>query len=479
MLIGCTLKRGIFCLVFGTTLAASGQAPSKAVSASTPAVRELSGLNDELEALAARISPSVVKIEVSGLAAVHDQSSPSVSLVARESSIGSGIVVTTNGLILTNAHVVEHATSVQVTVYGHPDQPSTVAGNARRLKAKILGRDALTDIALLQVEANDLKPLTLADSDLVRVGQIGLALGSPLGLENTVTLGVISSTQRQLNVNSPVIYLQTDASINPGNSGGPLVDIHGDVIGMNTMIETQSGGNEGVGFSIPSNTLAFVYEQLRTIGHVRRGALGIGVSSISPALAEGLGLPDKPGVILEDVMPGSSADIAGLHPGDVVAAIDGKPIEDPQQLSIILFRKRVGDNVRFTLRAPDSTLSSVDVRVERRPRDPESIIDPANLPEDLISSLGIIAVPLSPDIAKLLPPTRMPQGLVIVALTAGGKGATLDLQVGDVLYAMNGKPLPTLEALRGYLDHLPKNAAIALQLERDGKLQYVAFTGSD
>jgi serine protease Do len=475
MLIGCTLKRGIFCLLFSTTLAAAGQASPKATSA----VRELGGLNDELQTLAARISPSVVKIEVSGLTAVHDQSSPAVSLVARENSVGSGIVVAANGLILTNAHVVEHATSIQVTIYDHPDQPSTVDGNARRLKAKILGRDALTDIALIQVEANDLKALTLADSDLVRVGQIGLAFGSPLGLENTVTLGVISSTQRQLNVNSPVIYLQTDASINPGNSGGPLVDIHGDVMGMNTMIETQSGGNEGVGFSIPSKTLAFVYEQLRTIGHVRRGALGISVSSISPALAEGLGLPDKPGVILEDVMPGSSADIAGLHPGDVVAAIDGKPIEDPQQLSIVLFRKRVGDEVHFTLRGADSSLSSVDVKVARRPRDPESILDPANLSEDLITHLGIIAVPLSPEIAKLLPPTRMPQGLVIVALTAGGKGATLDLQVGDVLYAMNGKPLASLEALRGYLDHLPKNAAIAFQLERDGKLQYLAFTDSD
>lgn len=475
MLIGSTLKRGILCVAFCMTLAGRGQQPARAPSA----VRELAGLNDELQALAARISPSVVKIEVNGLTEVHDQGSPAVSLVAREKSIGSGIVVATDGLILTNAHVVEHATSVQVTIYDHPDQPSSLAGNARRLKAKILGRDALTDIALIQVEANDLKALTLADSDLVRVGQIGLAFGSPLGLENSVTMGVISSTQRQLNVNSPVIYLQTDASINPGNSGGPLVNIDGDVIGMNTMIETQSGGNEGVGFSIPSKTLAFVYEQLRTVGHVRRGALGISVSSISPALAEGLGLPDKPGVILEDVLPGSSADLAGLHPGDVVAAIDGKPIQDPQQLSIVLFSKRVGDVLHFTLRGPGGTLPSVAVEVARRPSDPENILDPANLSEDLVSRLGIIAVPLSPQIAKLIPPTRRPQGLVVVALTAGGQGGPLDLQVGDVLYALNGKPLASLEALRGYLDHLAKNAGVALQLERDGKLRYLAFINSN
>jgi serine protease Do len=470
---------GIVCLVFSTTLAAFGQGPQGATVAAVAGVRELSNLNNELQTLAARIGLSVVKIEVTGLTSVHDPNSPAVSLVARESSIGSGIIVSSDGLILTNAHVVEHATSVQVTVYDHPDQPSGMVGNIRRFKATILGRDAVTDIALIRIDAKNLQALTLADSDLVRVGQIGLAFGSPLGLENTVTLGVISSTQRQLNLNSPVIYLQTDASINPGNSGGPLVDIHGNVIGMNTMIETQSGGNEGVGFSIPSKTLAFVYEQLRTIGHVRRGALGISVSSISPALASGLGLPDAPGVILEDVMPGSSADAAGLHPGDVVAAIDGKLIQGPQQLSILLFSKRVGDEVRFTLRGPDSVLSSINVKVTRRPRDPESILDATNLTEDLVNRLGIIAVPLSPAIANLIPPTRMPQGLMIVALTAGGRGAAVDLQVGDVLYAMNGKPLASLEALRDCLDHLPRKAAIALQLERDGKLQYIAFTDTD
>jgi serine protease Do len=202
----------------------------------------------------------------------------------------------------------------------------------------------------------------------------------------------------------------------------PLVDIHGEVIGMNTMIASQSGGNEGVGFSIPSKTLAFVYQQLRTIGHVRRGALGISVTPISPALAGGLGLPDKPGVILEDVTPGSSADLAGLHQGDVVVAIDGKPIMGPQQLSIVLFSKQIGDEVRFTLRMPDQTLSTVDAKVARRPRDPESILDPAHLTDDIVSQLGIIAVPLSPEVAQLIPPTRMPKGLVIVALTAGGQG---------------------------------------------------------
>ncbi len=177
--------------------------------------------------------------------------------------------------------------------------------------------------------------------------------------------------------------------------------------------------------------------------------------------------------------PGSSADAAGLRPGDVVVAIDGKPILGPQQLSIVLFRKQIGDKVRFTFRMPDQTLSKVDVKVARRPRDTESILDPAHLTDDIVSGLGIIAVPLSPEVAKLLPPTRMPRGLVIVALTATGKGATLDLQVGDVLYAINRKPIESVQTLREFLEHLPDNAAVALQLEREGKHQYVAYLNSD
>ena len=205
------------------------------------------------------------------------------------------------GYILTNAHVVEHATSVSVLVFRHRNQQAGGIEDAERFTARILGRDALTDLALLKVEATDLPSLKLADSDQVHVGQLALAFGSPLGLENTVTMGVISSTQRQLNNTTPVVYLQTDAAINPGNSGGPLVDIKGEVIGMNTMIASQSGGSEGVGFSIPSNMIRFIYEQLRNQGHVRRGTIGIIAREITPTLANGLGLPMQSGIILEDV----------------------------------------------------------------------------------------------------------------------------------------------------------------------------------
>jgi len=466
----------LMALCLGSPLFAQDRQTAERIPFST---HELSDLNSELQALAARISPSVVKIEVSGLASIQDPNLPNEPLLGKESSIGSGIIVDTSGLILTNAHVVAHATSVTVTIYDHPNDLTASPADVHRVKAKILGQDALSDIALLQVDSNGLPALTLANSDEVRVGQIAMAFGSPLGLENSITLGVISSTQRLLSGNSPVVYLQTDASINPGNSGGPLVDIHGNVIGMNTMIATQSGGNEGVGFSIPANTLAFVYDQLRTIGHVRRGTIGISVSSISPDLASGLGLPDNPGVILEDVTPSLPADLAGMHPGDVILSIDGKALQNPQQLSGLIFRKKVGDSLRFGLRRPDMTKADVDVVIARRPRDPESIFDPTHLTDDLIQRLGIIAVPLSPEIEKLMPPTRQPSGLVIVALTAGGKAAALDFQVGDILYSLNRRPITSVASLRELLEHLPEDRSVAIQLERDGKLQFVSFPNPD
>jgi serine protease Do len=463
-------------LLLPAARAQEGSAPSHTASST---LRQLSGLNDELQRLAARIAPSVVKIEVSGLTAVSDPATPNASFITKESSVGSGIIVDPTGLILTNAHVVAHSTSVLVTIYDHPNEPGSRPEDVHRLKAKVLGLDALTDIALVKVDAKGLRALKLANSDLVRVGQLAMAFGSPLGLENTFTLGVISATQRQLNVSSPVIYLQTDASINPGNSGGPLIDIHGEVIGMNTMIASESGGNEGVGFSIPAKTLAFVYGQLRSIGHVRRGALGISVASITPALAAGLGLSDSPGVILEDVTPGSSADSAGLKPGDVVIEMDGKKIQQPQQVAVILFSKQIGDLVKFTVKRSDATVSSVDVAITRRARDPENILDPARLSENIVPRLGIIAVPLSPEVAKLIPPTRREHGLVVVALTAEGKAASMDLQVGDVLYTLNRNVIDSVQGLRDMLAKLPDSAPIALQLEREGKLQYLAFLNPD
>ena len=439
----------------------------------------LLALDDELQALAARVEPSVVKIEVAGLAEITDPNAPRNSLVARQQGVGSGIIVDANGFVLTNAHVVEHAVTISVLLDVSSRFGSKSSVTSRRLAARIVGKDTLTDIALLKVEAADLPALVLAKPESVHVGQVALAFGSPLGFENTVTFGVVSAVHRQLNVNSPVSYLQTDASINPGNSGGPLVDVHGNVIGMNTMIASESGGNEGVGFSIPSDTLSYVYHQLRSIGHVRRGTIGVVARAVTPELALGLHLPQSTGVLLEDVLPGSSADNAGLRPGDVVVSLDHNNMPDPSSMSTSLFSKQIGEVVSFRIARDPGSFSDVPVTIARRPRDVDNLLDPDRLEGDIVAKLGIIAVGIDAEIAKLVPEQRKPGGLLIVALTAGGTGSSLGLQAADIVYEFNTKKLDSTDSLRKELAALKANTPAVLQIERDGVLRYVVFTNAE
>jgi serine protease Do len=275
-----------------------------------------------------------------------------------------------------------------------------------------------------------------------------------------------------------LVYLQTDAAINPGNSGGPLIDIKGEVIGMNTMIVSKSGGSEGVGFSIPSNMIRFVYDQLRKRGHVRRGAIGIIAREITPTLSSGLGLGQRSGTILEDVVPGSSAERSGLHPGDILLAIDGKAFQDPRSLSVWLFQRRVGDIVAFKVQRGADVIN-LDVPVTERVRDPESILDPTQSETNIIPKLGIVGIPITDSVAQLIPPTRSPGGILVTALTAGGNATLIGLQPGDVLHYFNRTALDSLETLRRLLSELKPGDPVVLRIERDGQLNYVMFDNPD
>jgi serine protease Do len=461
--------------VLGTVFAAAQvPVPAEKASGAVPKRHGIFELDEDLQKLADRVGPSVVTIEVTGLATVQESNTRQTTYIAKERGVGSGIIMDPSGYILTNAHVVEHATSVFVLIFRHRNKQPNGSEDVQRFAARIVGHDTMTDIALLKVEAVNLPALELADSDHVHVGQLALAFGSPLGLENTVTLGVISSTQRQLDSTSPLVYLQTDAAINPGNSGGPLINIGGEVIGMNTMIVSQSGGSEGVGFSIPSNMLRFVYDQLRKRGHVRRGAIGILAREITPTLSIGLGLGQQSGIILEDVIPGSSAEHSGLQPGDILLTIDGKPFQDPRSLSAWLFQKRVGDAVSFKVQR-GSDVMNFDVPVTERVRDPESILDPTQSEANIIPKLGIVGIPITDSVAKLIPPARSPGGILVTALTAGGDASFIGLQPGDVLHYLNRTALESLDTLRKSLSDLKPGNPVVLGIERDGQLNYVMF----
>ena len=265
-----------------------------------------------LESLSQRVNRSVVKIVTTGFGISEDSDSGNASLLTRQRATGSGVILTPDGYIVTNAHVIQGARRIRVQL--------PVSARAARLShsitkpagtildARIVGQDRETDIAVLKIDATDLPFLTLGDSRELRQGQLVMAFGSPLGLQNSASLGVVSAAARQLKEDSPMIYIQTDASINPGNSGGPLVDMSGRVVGLNTMILSQSGGSEGIGFAIPSDTLRNVYTQIRKEGHVHRGQIGASVETITPLLAAGLGLPQDWGVLVADATPDGPAD---------------------------------------------------------------------------------------------------------------------------------------------------------------------------
>ena len=267
----------------------------------------LADLSRSLQDLAARVSPSVVQIFVTGYPTPDEETQIASVEPQLERSSGSGVIVDPDGYIVTNTHVVENATRIEVEL---PPDPASATGRSilrrrgRTVGAQIVAIDHETDIAVVKVDARGLPALAFGDSDALRAGQLVLAFGSPLGLESSVSLGVVSAVARQLTPDDPMIYIQTDATINPGNSGGALVDTSGHLVGINTLIYSQSGGSEGIGFAAPSNIVRNVFGQIRKNGRVRRGEIGVNSQTITPLMAEALGLTFDAGVILADVIPG-------------------------------------------------------------------------------------------------------------------------------------------------------------------------------
>src|SRR5262245_35354978 len=318
--------------------AAVGGVPANVTAQSASRALALGELPQALEELAAKVSPCVVQIFVTGYAPPEEQQERATGEPTVEQSSASGVVVDPDGLIVTNAHVVENATRLEVELSfaatgGDPGR-STVKRRGRVVAAAVVAIDKETDLAVVKVEAHGLPALPFGDSDLLRPGQIVLAFGSPLGLDSSVTLGVVSAVARQLEPEDPMIYIQTDAPINPGNSGGALVDTDGRLVGINTLIYTQSGGSEGIGFAAPSNIVRNVFTQIRATGRVKRGDIGVSAQTVTPLLADALGLSSDAGVVVADVVEGSPAARAGVEPGDVLVSLDGKRMENGRQFRI-------------------------------------------------------------------------------------------------------------------------------------------------
>ncbi len=437
----------------------------------------LSELSRSFEALSRRVGPAVVQVFATGYSS-DESSLSSESLLTRQRSSGSGVIIDPEGYVITNAHVVQGALRVQVMLNAGADdgspRESILKSRGRVVPAAILGMDSETDLALLRIEGGNLPHLQLGDSDLLKPGQLVLAFGSPFGLENSVTMGVVSAIARQLRAEDPMIYIQTDAPINPGNSGGPLVDAEGRLMGINTFIFTQSGGNEGVGFAAPANIVKNVVQQIRKTGRVRRGEIGVLVQTITPALANGLGLAQNWGVIVSDVVMGSPAEKAGLQSGDLILTMDGKVMENGRQFDVNLYRRSEGDTVTVEFLRGDKK-QIIEINVIFRGEDLDSIPELIRPETSLIASLGIFGVTMNDQIAELLPALKKQYGVVVVGRAADAPYWAREFRTGDVIHTMNGKFITSVEQLRSIMDNLRAGSPVALQVERRSRLFYVSF----
>jgi len=428
-----------------------------------------------MELLSKRVSPSVVQIFSTGYNQ-DDREHMNTDLISRGTATGSGVVLAPDGWIVTNAHVVQGGRRIRVRLNPEAAVSAQQNGKSRSalLDARLIVADRELDLAILKIEATNLPILEFSDSSDLKQGQLVLAFGSPLGLDNSVTLGIVSSVARQLDPDSPTVYVQTDAAINPGNSGGPLVDTSGRVVGINTLILTQSGGNEGIGLAIPSNVVRSVYNEIRTDGHVHHHEIGISARTITPALASALGLDRQDGVLIEDVNLDGPALLAGLIPGDIILSVNEKPTRNIRQFALSMYSFAVGDRANLQIQRGTQTLS-YSVPVVEKPDLQGRLTDLVAKEQAKIPQLGILAVTLDDRLRSLLPPLRNRAGVVVVGRESAGAYLGEQPLAGDVIYSVNGAPVGDVEKLRSALAD-PKNAdAVALQVERLGTLHYLVL----
>jgi serine protease Do len=447
-----------------------------AVSLAASSRDALRKTSDALEGLARKVSPSVVKILVTGYGPVTEEGHQNTGLIGRQHVIGSGVIVDPSGFIVTNAHVVEGAQQVRVVL-----APASRAGESesspsavRIFRARIAGVDKDTDLAVLKIEAEGLPALAIGDYRKLRQGQLVLAFGSPEGLEDSVTMGVVSSPMRQPDPDKPRVYIQTDAAVNPGNSGGPLVDLDGNLVGINTFILSESGGSEGLSFAIPSVVVRFVYQEIRTHGHVHRPKIGANMQAISPTLAAGLRLAQEWGLVVSDLLPDGPADKAGLRVGDILVSLDNAPVPDLPRFETAMFRRSHGGPVTIEVLRGSQKLSFAVPVVEESAGPLDDLADLVNPDKSLVRGLGILGVEIDKDIAGMLSDLRVASGVIVVGRAAEATADT-PLKAGDVIHALNGAKIDSLDGLRTAVGRLKPGDAVALQIERDSMLMFVAF----
>jgi Do/DeqQ family serine protease len=365
--------------------------------------------------------------------------------------LGSGVIVTPDGYILTNNHVIDNADDIRVELT-----------DGRSLKAKLIGSDKPSDLALLKIEATNLPSLPPGDSDSVKVGDVVLAVGNPLGIGQTVTMGIISAKGRSTDTTdgSYEDFLQTDAPINHGNSGGALVSVKGELVGINSQIISPSDGNIGIGFAIPANMAKRVMDDLRTDGRVRRSQLGVTVQPVTSDLAESLELKNVSGAIVSSVTPGSAADKAGIKRGDVIKSFNDQPVTDTNSLRNRVAAATPGSSASVVI-VRDGADKTLSVKLDEANVSKNAKADDAAEADDK-AALGVAVSPLTPELAAKAGLAKDAQGVIIQQVNPDGRAADAGLQPGDVILEVNRKPVQDVDELRSAVRKSPERPTLLL-----------------
>ena len=468
----------VLCLLAGVSISSAidqyqaGGRMAAVANAQAPAVSQ--GLPD-FATLAKRVGPSVVNVSTTQVRkAAADVPSPfdgddPMSQFwqrffggriprgsQRQMGLGSGFIIDRNGTILTNYHVVDGAQKISVTL-----------SDGKSYDAKVIGKDQKTDIAVIKIDAGeDLPAVTLGDSDRLDVGEWVMAIGNPFGLDHTVTSGIVSAKGRQIGAGPYDNFIQTDASINPGNSGGPLINLRGEVVGITTAIYSQSGGNIGIGFAIPTNSIKEVLPQLKDKGRVVRGYLGTTVQKITPEIADSLGVKQQRGALVADVVRGSPAERAGIKTGDIITEFNSKEVKDSTELPGLVARVAPG--------------TGTSVKVLRDGKEMTLAITVGEMKDTEVAAsgqqgeLGLAVQPVTPEVAQSLGLDRA-EGLVITEVKPGSAADDAGLREGDLITQINRRPVKNLADYNREMAQSKKGQSVLLLVRRGDASVFLAL----
>jgi Do/DeqQ family serine protease len=475
---------------YGGNAAATGnQQPSTArVAVQTAPARDGVERDDSFRAsysqIVDKVSPAVVTVRVAGRARPEQTGAQTPDIEEfrrffgpqfrmmpqrpeRMRGLGSGVIVSQDGYILTNHHVIENADQIRVET-----------SDRRVLEAKLIGQDPQTDLAVLKVQASGLPIVPLGNSDRVRVGDVVLAFGNPLDVGQTVTMGIISAKGRATGAGGATSFedfLQTDAAINRGNSGGALVNVHGELVGINSQMLTPSGGNVGLGFSIPVNMARSVMDSLVRDGRVQRAKLGVAVQPISAELAKSLGLDNLKGGLVNNVEPDSAAARAGIRQGDVIVEVDGRAIADGNELRNVIAGTKPGTTVNLKV-IRDGRPETVKATLAELPSKKGEDLSTSNDDGGSRGRFGMTVQPVTPQLAERFELKDTTSGLVITGVDPDGAAAETGLQPGDVIQKVNGRDVASATELRDSLAKATESKPALLLVSRDGQTRFVTLT---